>query len=330
MAEERRDHKIYKYTNNVNGKVYIGRTHKTLKQRAGKNGRSYKPCTYFYNAIQRYGWDNFEGEVLEEGLTSEEAAEREMFYINKFNTLDPKVGYNLKDNDYRTYSKETLENMSKAQLGRVVSEETRRRLSESHKGQKPSQKAHDRRRELYTGVPRSEEVKNKISTTHRGMGHTEETREKLRQINKGKGSPRKGKSFSDESKKKASESHKGIQKGLRSATNKCVICVETGIEYYSITYASECTGISKGAIGYAARNGCNHTGGGFHWIYGTNNPSRRIGRRILCVETGVIYESIVEAAEQNGFGVNGIKSCLRGKNRYTAYGYHWRYVDEQA
>lgn len=90
MAEERRDHKIYKYTNKVNGKVYIGRTCRTLKERAGHNGSYYESCPYFWRAIKKYGWDSFEGKIIEEGLSDTEAAVKEIFYINLYESADSK------------------------------------------------------------------------------------------------------------------------------------------------------------------------------------------------------------------------------------------------
>lgn len=44
MDEIKRDHKIYKYTNIVNGKISIGRTCQTLEKRAGSRGQNYKSC----------------------------------------------------------------------------------------------------------------------------------------------------------------------------------------------------------------------------------------------------------------------------------------------
>ena len=46
---------IYKHTNNVNGKVYVGQTKQAIKER-WRNGKGYKNNLYFYNSIQKYGW----------------------------------------------------------------------------------------------------------------------------------------------------------------------------------------------------------------------------------------------------------------------------------
>lgn len=183
MAEERRDHKIYKYTNKVNGKVYIGRTCQTLVERAGCNGKRYKGCRYFWRAIQKYKWSNFEPVILEEGLSNEEAAKREVFYIKEYDSTNEEKGYNLVDIDART-----------------CADSIRERLSEMGKG-----------------IP----------------------------------SPMRGKSLRQETKEKISNTLKGKNKGVESPSNRRIICIETGREYYSLMNAQECTGIKYGNISRA-------------------------------------------------------------------------------
>ena len=70
----KRNYKIYMHKNKINGKVYIGQTYTSLRARFGKNGIGYKGCPIFYNAIQKYGWDNFEHEILEENIPNAEIA----------------------------------------------------------------------------------------------------------------------------------------------------------------------------------------------------------------------------------------------------------------
>lgn len=90
------NHKIYVYTNKINGKKYVGQTNRSLKRRAnGNHGTGYKGCTVFWNAIQKYGWENFEAEILYDNLTQEEANELEIKTIKELNTLDDNYGYNM-------------------------------------------------------------------------------------------------------------------------------------------------------------------------------------------------------------------------------------------
>lgn len=90
---------IYKITNLINNKVYIGQSI-DIDKRWGKHRRNaYNPNTHtyeypLYRAIRKYGLDNFAFEVLEE--TSESLlTEEEQYYIDKYNALDPNFGYNL-------------------------------------------------------------------------------------------------------------------------------------------------------------------------------------------------------------------------------------------
>ena len=54
---------VYRHVNEVNGKVYIGITCQSLNDR-WRNGKGYGKSTHFAHAIQKYGWDNFEHEIL--------------------------------------------------------------------------------------------------------------------------------------------------------------------------------------------------------------------------------------------------------------------------
>ena len=86
---------IYKHTNLINNKIYIGQTCQLPEKRFGKNGRGYKSCTYFYRAIECYGWNNFKHEILETNLTANEADVLEKKYIAKYKSNNFEYGYNL-------------------------------------------------------------------------------------------------------------------------------------------------------------------------------------------------------------------------------------------
>lgn len=87
---------IYKHTNKITGKVYIGQTKCKDLNRRWSGGHGYKACHYFFSAIVRYGWLNFDHEILETGIgTRELADQREMFYIEKYRSRNPRYGYNI-------------------------------------------------------------------------------------------------------------------------------------------------------------------------------------------------------------------------------------------
>ena len=88
------NYKVYKHTNKQNNKVYIGITQQKLNKR-WQNGYGYKEQKYFYNAIKKYGWDNFNHELLYEGLTEEQAKEKEIELIKFYKSNNRKYGYNL-------------------------------------------------------------------------------------------------------------------------------------------------------------------------------------------------------------------------------------------
>lgn len=88
---------IYKITNNINGKIYIGKTVKSIERRfwEHKNNAKKGRKTALYNAIRKYGEDNFSIEIICNCNTLEELNEKEIYYINKFNSSKSKYGYNL-------------------------------------------------------------------------------------------------------------------------------------------------------------------------------------------------------------------------------------------
>lgn len=95
MENEDRRYCVYIHINKINGKKYCGQTCKNLKSRFGKNGYGYKECPRFYNAILKYGWDNFDHVVLQDHLTKEEADKLEIQTIEQYNLTDDEYGYNI-------------------------------------------------------------------------------------------------------------------------------------------------------------------------------------------------------------------------------------------
>ena len=65
-------YKIYKHTLTLDcphkGWSYIGQTDNAEPNTRWQNGLGYKHCTVFWRAIQKYGWDNFSHEIIEDGL----------------------------------------------------------------------------------------------------------------------------------------------------------------------------------------------------------------------------------------------------------------------
>ena len=87
---------VYKVTNNENGKVYIGKTHQTLKQRKWahyNSARNSGSDTNFHRALRKYPKDSFQWEVIATTNTDVELNNLEMQFITEYDSF--KSGYNM-------------------------------------------------------------------------------------------------------------------------------------------------------------------------------------------------------------------------------------------
>ena len=102
------------------------------------------------------------------------------------------------------------------------------------------------------------------------------------------------------------------------------------MEYKSITEAERQNGIYRQGIAKVINsNDKNKTVGGYHWkkIEEPIHKIRRGGRRVKCVETGVVYNSLTEAGEEVGIDRRNIGNALKKGKKYAAGGFHWEYAD---
>jgi len=134
---------IYKATNKINNKVYIGQSQHLLRVRKQdhKNQALIKNSTTpFHKAIRRYGWDNFSWEVIDKANTIEELNAHEYFYIEQ---IPSKKRYNLRPGGLNYIMPDEIkEKISKSLKGRKCgkfTEETRVKLSEGKIGNKNPQ-----------------------------------------------------------------------------------------------------------------------------------------------------------------------------------------------
>lgn len=88
---------VYIHTNLINGKKYVGITSKKPEHRWKSNGYGYRTQKRFYNAIQKYGWNNFEHEIISTNLSYKDACNEEQCLIKALNTRNANYGYNLTD-----------------------------------------------------------------------------------------------------------------------------------------------------------------------------------------------------------------------------------------
>ena len=132
---------VYQHKNKINGKIYIGITSQKPEDRWGSQGCNYKSSPHFYSAIQKYGWNNFEHNILFTGLTKEQACLKEQELIKQFDSMNREHGYNsTSGGDIFLMNEETKQKISQAMmgnkngLGHPCSEEKKKKISEAQKG----------------------------------------------------------------------------------------------------------------------------------------------------------------------------------------------------
>ena len=135
---------IYKITNQINGKVYIGQTWVNIQRRFAAHKATRSHCPKLLNAFNKYGRDNFIIELITVCGTQETADYWETYFIKKYDSIV--VGYNLKEGGShgRTHE-ETKRKLSIALMGRPApnkgvpaTSETIAKLSAMRKGKKKS------------------------------------------------------------------------------------------------------------------------------------------------------------------------------------------------
>ena len=100
---------IYMHKNKINNKVYIGYTTQKTPNDRWANGHGYKENQHFTRAIQKYGWDNFEHIILEEGDWEPNLiSEKEDYYIELYEARDPQKGYNINRGGFHSISPNAL------------------------------------------------------------------------------------------------------------------------------------------------------------------------------------------------------------------------------
>ena len=239
---------VYMHTNKINNKVYVGQTCLNPERRWRKDGAGYKNCTYFWRAIQKYGWDSFEHIIVAENLTKEEADTMEKDLIALYDTTNILKGYNL------TCGGDNTE----------LTEEVRKKISENHA-----------------------DVSGENNPFY-GKSHSEETKEKIRIKNKvnfakennpmygvhryGESAPMYGKHHTKETKIKIGMTRKGKYVGENNPNygkGKPIIQLtldgEVINKYNSVAEATRCTGISSQSI-YRCCYGKQKSAGGFKWM----------------------------------------------------------------
>ena len=203
---------VYCHTNRINGKKYIGQTvHQDNPElRWRENGRAYAYNKHFWSAIQKYGWENFDHEIIYKDLTKSDADFLENFLIYNYKTTDTLFGYNNRGGGSRgVMSEKTKQKMSDAQLGHNVDQLTREKLSQAMTLRYANMPVDERGKYI---LPT--ETKEKLSNSLKQVVHTKEWNKKVGDAQRGQ---KRGPSwnsgkhniFSAETRKRISNANKG-------------------------------------------------------------------------------------------------------------------------
>lgn len=167
---------VYKITNTVNGKVYIGKTIRTLQRRWQEHLRASNDMP-ISRAIRKYGVDNFTIEVVVCAISEGVLDALEKQFISELRANDPAVGYNVTEGG----------DGFPGHTGRPHTSESRRKISQACQGLKRSESTRRKIAASRTGKPLSVETRTKISKNKTGLKHplygkrhSSETIEKMR------------------------------------------------------------------------------------------------------------------------------------------------------
>lgn len=221
---------IYKITNKINGKIYVGQTIHKLEFRIRQHrNRGKYPIGI---ALNKYGIDNFDIEIIDRAKSREELDKKEIYWIKYYDCISPK-GYNLTKGGegcvgYK-HDEDIKKKLSHIAIKRNQNKEYKAKISSILK-----RKLSGKNNPNY-GKHWSEEVKAKISNSLKGRKVPKESVEKM-------------------------------AKNMIGKNNKAVLCIETNKIYESLGSAIKDMNLkSEASITNAIKSGGRARG--YHWKY---------------------------------------------------------------
>lgn len=171
---------IYKITNKLNNKVYIGKSRNNPIKRFNAHMRhameDNKYNNHFYNAIKKYGKDNFIIETIEKNIENEQKLqEREKYWIQFYKSYDKNFGYNktLGGDGGNTWALNDHKEETSKKLSYSI------KNSEKHKAICSSEEWKEKLKKIMRPIWDSKEFGDKISRKNKGRVVTEEARKNM-------------------------------------------------------------------------------------------------------------------------------------------------------
>ena len=306
---------VYMHTNKINNKVYVGQTCVKPSYR-WRNGEGYSNGSwYFYNAIKKYGWDNFEHIIFAENLTKEEADHMEMLLIALYDTTNREKGYNLTKGGGGC-------------VGLIPSEESRQKMSESHKA-RWTDELRAQWSERYSGQGNPMYGVSRYGSDNPMFG--------VRRY--GEDNPMYGKHLSDEAKRKIGDAHKKVNLSEETLIKRS----EKAKERFSIPennpmYGKSHTEETRQLMSKKAKARCTD-----EWrakmsqslkgkFAGDKNPNYGKGQPVVQLNNDMsiicVFISATAAEKYTDVLASSIRFCCIGKYKHAGE-YKWRYLYDQ-
>lgn len=180
---------VYKITNSVNNKVYVGKSVNVWKRWSTHKRKLLANIhfnTHLQAAVNKYGIEQFTCTVLE-SCSVNTLNEREIFWIMTLDSRNKNKGYNkVEGGEGGRLNDSSIAKMKASLTGRRLSKDTKQKISQALTGKSRPQEVKDKISASKKGEIKSESHKAKISTTLKGRPLTEETKLKMSIVRKGK------------------------------------------------------------------------------------------------------------------------------------------------